>query len=184
MLQDVPMRERILETAERLARSAGYAEMTYREIAKDIGIKSASVHYHFPTKAELGVALVEAYAARFRDRLNEIDQSDLQQAIAAYINLYQEAFVLGKSICLCAMLGAEANGLPAEVNAQTRLFFEMNIDWLTKLFERHLGEESADLATLLVTSLEGAMIVASVRSDGGVFGRIAGEMQRLIQARE
>lgn len=178
------MRERILETAERLARSAGYGEVTYREIAKDIGIKSASVHYHFPTKAELGVALVEVYSARFRDRLAAIDQSDVEQAIEAFVALYKEALVLGESICLCAVLGAEAIGLPAEINAQTSDFFEMNIQWLKELFEKHLVDDGADLATIVVSSLEGAMIIASVKSDRGIFARIANELRRLIRARK
>ncbi len=167
------MREKILEAAERRVRGAGFAEMSFRDLANDVGIKSASVHYHFPTKHDLGAALVETYAEQFERRLNEIDKSDLEEALESFIGIYAQALVVDEAICLCAIMGAEAIGLPSEVNQRIKDFFQMNLAWLEGLFEAHLGDRRPETATMIVASLEGAMIVASVSRDRALFERVA-----------
>ena len=50
-------REAILEAAKRTAQAHGYSGLNFRELAAEVGIKGASIHYHFPTKADLGAAV-------------------------------------------------------------------------------------------------------------------------------
>ena len=57
-------RSAILDVAERRIRAHGYNGFSFREIADEIGIKSASVHYHFPTKADLAAAVAKRYRER------------------------------------------------------------------------------------------------------------------------
>ena len=49
-------KQTILEAARRVVQSRGYNALSFRELAKEVGIKSASIHYHFPTKGDLGAA--------------------------------------------------------------------------------------------------------------------------------
>ncbi|NBT30681.1 MAG: TetR/AcrR family transcriptional regulator [Rhodobacteraceae bacterium] len=166
------MKEKILDAAEKRVRSAGFAEMSFRDIAGDVGIKSASVHYHFPTKTDLGEALVNRYAIRFGARLDRIDRSSLDTALDEFTALYAEALVLNESICLCAIMGAEAIGLPESVNQRIKVFFDTNTDWLVDLFSNHSIPNAKDSAALIVAALEGGMIVASASGDRSVFDRV------------
>jgi AcrR family transcriptional regulator len=52
-------RETILRAARTRARAHGYGGLNFRDLATDVGIKSASIHYHFPTKADLGAAVAK-----------------------------------------------------------------------------------------------------------------------------
>ena len=167
------MKDKILQAAEDRVRGAGFAEMSFRDLAKDVGIKSASVHYHFPTKPDLGEALVQRYAEQFEVHLEKIDQDDLQKALDGFVALYSQALVLNESICLCAVMGAEAIGLPENVNQRTKAFFAMNKTWLEHLFTRHGIEDAGDKAGLVVAALEGGMIVASASNDRTLFDRVA-----------
>lgn len=167
------MKDKILDAAERRVRGSGFSDMSFRDIAADVGIKSASVHYHFPTKFDLGEALVERYASKFKAQLAEIDTSALHPALESFVALYSKALVLDESICLCAIMGAEAIGLPKNVNRKTKEFFEMNCTWLEDLFEQHISSREPDKAALIVATLEGAMITASVSGDRALFDRIA-----------
>lgn len=166
-------KEKILDAAEHRVRSAGFAEMSFRDLASDVGIKSASVHYHFPTKPDLGEALVQRYADQFKARLDEIDTDDLTVALDGFVFLYAEALILGEAICLCAIMGAEAIGLPDAVNQKTRDFFAYNATWLEDLFEKHLNDRKPTSATMIVAALEGAMIVASASKDREIFDKVA-----------
>ena len=182
--QDMPMpltmKEKILDAAERRVRAAGYSEMSFRDLAHDVGIKSASVHYHFPTKPELGEALVARYARNFKTGLDAIDTGDLGTALESFVSLYASALVVDEAICLCAIMGAEANGLPERVNRETRAFFAMNTAWLEDLFRIHLGDPRPETAELVVAALEGAMILASVSKDRGAFERVAVAVLRSV----
>lgn len=169
----VETKEKILDAAERRVRKAGFAEMSFRDLAADIGIKSASVHYHFPTKPELGEALIVRYAERFQQKLDDIPLNDLDTALNGFLGLYDEAFVLDEAICLCAIMGAEAMGLPAAVNQRTKAFFEMNRNWLQMLLRTHSIQSADDMAAMIVAALEGGMIVASASNDRTLFNRVA-----------
>eukprot|EP00903_Cladosiphon_okamuranus_P001884 g1882.t1 len=167
------MKEKILEAAEKRVRKAGFAEMSFRDLASDVGIKSASVHYHFPTKHTLGEALVDRYAENFQLALDEIETGDLRTALTGFMSLYANALVLNESICLCAVMGAEANGLPEEVNRKTAAFFESNRAWLKQVFDNHGVEDADNKALTLVAALEGGMIIASTSKDKALFEKVA-----------
>ena len=177
------MRDRILAAAEKRVRAGGFAETSFRDIATDVGVKSASIHYHFPTKADLGVALVAAYTECFAENLVSIDQSDLAAAFDVYAALYDKALVLDEAICLCAIMGAEAIGLPRDINEKTKAFFRINVEWLSGLFMAHGHERQLALAQLVVTSLEGAIIVASASEDRSILTGVTQELRRLVLSR-
>lgn len=183
MTSEPTMRDRIVQAAERRVRASGFAEMSFRDVATDVGVKSASVHYHFPTKADLGVAIVANYTKRFSQALDGIDTSDPMTAFDAYAALYDVALVVDESVCLCAIMGAESIGLPQTVNDQTRAFFQMNLTWLEGLFQRHTGTAQASLARLVVTALEGAIIVASNAQDRSVLADVTAELRQMVALR-
>ena len=52
---------RILDVAERLAQVRGFNGFSYADIAAEVGITKAALHYHFASKADLGEALISRY---------------------------------------------------------------------------------------------------------------------------
>ncbi|GAB1542826.1 hypothetical protein NUACC21_55000 [Scytonema sp. NUACC21] len=66
-------RDRILDTAESLFRDRGYTAVTMRDIAKAVGMRQASLYYHFPSKEELFVSV--------RERMFERHQVGLENAL-------------------------------------------------------------------------------------------------------
>lgn len=174
------MKDKIFDAAEKRVRAGGFSAMSFRDLATDVGIKSASVHYHFPTKYDLGEALVTRYADQFKVRLEEIDTSALKPALEAYVALYANALVLNQSICLCAVMGAEAIGLPESVNQRTKAFFEINRLWLETLLQANGSNAPAQHASLIVAALEGGMIIASASNDRSLFDQVAEAAIRCI----
>src|ERR671936_2806695 len=83
---------RILDIAERLVQSRGFNGFSYADIAAELGITKASLHYHFAGKAELGEALIDRYASRFADALRAIsgEEGDAHAKLDAYANLYAD----------------------------------------------------------------------------------------------
>jgi len=158
----------ILDVAERLAQTRGYNGFSYADVAAELGVTKASLHYHFPSKAELGHALIERYHALFGAALDAIDQQTKapSEKLKRYAGLY-DSVLSNKRMCLCGMLAAEYATLPAPMQQGLTLFFDANERWLTAVLEDGLRsgaflfkEPANERARVLLGALEGAMLVA------------------------
>jgi TetR/AcrR family transcriptional repressor of nem operon len=163
----------ILDVAERLVQIRGFNGFSYADIASELGISKASLHYHFAGKAELGQALVARYAARFAEALEGIDErgDDAVAKLEAYASIYAEVLRDGR-MCLCGMLAAEYDTLPKPLKNAIIGFFDDSEAWLTDVLEQ--GEEEGSLrlegrardgAQTIVSGLEGALLVARPYGD-------------------
>lgn len=173
----------ILEAAEKMVREGGYNAFSFREIATAVGIKSSSVHYHFPTKADLGAAVAAYYTDKLIDYLGapEIIIQEGKDPIGIYIKVFREGLTKDKCMCLFGMLGAEIKGLPSEVSAQTKVFFERNIEWLTEAYTLKGSKEDARTKAIQTISLlEGAMIASNVMGDIEVFDQATASIRDTI----
>ena len=159
---------RILDSAERLVQSRGFNGFSYADVAAELGVTKASLHYHFPGKAELGEALIGRYAARFTEALEEIDAGggDAPAKLAAYARIYGDV-LRDKRMCLCGMLAADYDTLPEPMRDAVLHFFDANEGWLTNVLEQgqaegsiHLDGSAGDAAQALVGGLEGALLIA------------------------
>ena len=105
--------ERILDIAEHLVQVRGFNGFSYADIASELGITTASLHYHFASKAELGSAVIARYAERFGEALAEIDRDvkDAHAKLEAYAALYAQV-LRDERMCLCGILAAEYQTLP------------------------------------------------------------------------
>jgi TetR/AcrR family transcriptional repressor of nem operon len=172
--------EQIVTVAERLVRTNGYNGFSFREIASEVGIKSASVHYHFPTKADLGAAVARRYTERFLAGLGAPDDpaSSPEALLQRYINAYRCALIDEDLMCLCGVLGAEVDSLPPEVALEARHFFERNLEWLETVLSRIHDDGSGGFeatgrrALKIVAALEGAMILARNLGRNDVFEQV------------
>ncbi len=166
--------EQLLDLAERGFRREGYNAVSFRQLADAIGVKSASVHYHFRTKSDLGAAVVHRYTDRVISALGSPESSDdLPEKFGRMITIFSRARLQEDLICLCAMLGAEAESLPEIVRSAVNRFFDLCLDWLETVLlveapnaPRHIVKERA---AALLSMLEGAMVVSGSMDDTDVF---------------
>src|SRR3954468_5610609 len=121
---------RILDVAERLLQVRGYNGFSYGDVAGELDITRAALHYHFKGKAELGQALIERYAARFAAALAELDAAapDAAAKLRGYVGLYTDVLSADR-MCLCGMLAAEHRTLPEPLQHAVCDFFSANTAW-------------------------------------------------------
>jgi TetR/AcrR family transcriptional repressor of nem operon len=172
---------RILDVAERLAQTRGFNGFSYADIAAELGLTKATLHYHFASKAQLGEAVIKRYASRFAAALAAVDPSDVgaPAAVEAYVELYA-AVLRGDRMCLCGMFAAEYETLPTPMQEAVREFFDVNEAWLEGVLEQGRARGSLrfegsarEEARLLVGALEGAMLIARSYGDSTRFHVVA-----------
>lgn len=171
----------VLDIASRLVQTRGFNGFSYADIAAELQITKASLHYHFPTKADLGRSLIERYETRFVAALDAIDREarGAHDKLRRYARIY--AAVLGeRQMCLCGMLAAEHGTLPEAMRSVLKHYFDANECWLAGVLEagREAGELNFDgrpqaVASLLVGALEGAMMLARSYGDAKRFDAAA-----------
>jgi TetR/AcrR family transcriptional repressor of nem operon len=176
--------ERILDEAERLVQTRGFNGMSYADIASAVGVTKASLHYHFPTKADLGAHLISRYEETFSQALSAIDAShaDARSKLRDYARIYETVLKQGR-MCLCGMLAAEHATLPPEMRVRLSAFFDANEAWLAGVLERgrRTGSISFDgpaiaKARMLVGAFEGAMLLARSYGQVARFTQVATQL--------
>ena len=163
----------ILNTTEDMIRQGGYNGFSFRNIADTIGIKSSSVHYHFETKEKLGVAAAKRYTEKFLQSLGQPEKIKNQgvNPVVHYIDAFRGAIVSDKGMCLCGILGTEANMLPSSIVDELNNFFNKNVDWLEQAYlQINFSAEDAKIKALQTLSLlEGAMLICTSKKDISFF---------------
>jgi TetR/AcrR family transcriptional repressor of nem operon len=162
--------QRLMDLAEAHIRDAGYRGFSFRDLAAELGIKSASVHHHFPTKAILAAAVVRRYADRFFTTVASRPNQTGDDAISAYRLAFRKVLERDGRMCLCGVLGAEAGALAPEVVKETQSFFRRCIDDLTR---RIGGPDAEARAFHVMATLEGGMMLARAYRDIRAFDQAA-----------
>jgi TetR/AcrR family transcriptional regulator, transcriptional repressor for nem operon len=183
---------RILDVAERLVQLRGFNGFSYADVASELQITKASLHYHFPGKADLGRALIERYASRFTEALDAIDQRERDpiSKLEAYAKIYADV-LNERRMCLCGMLAAGYDTLPAPMQGAVIDFFDVNEAWLTRVLDDGVAEDELALsgspreaAQAIVSGLEGAMLIARPYDDVKRFDTAASRLlASLVRAR-
>jgi TetR/AcrR family transcriptional repressor of nem operon len=167
---------RVVDVAESLVQAHGYNGFSYDDVAQLVGIKKPSIHHHFPKKEELVAVVAQRYTHRFREALLSIEglHAKAPDRLRAYAALFEQTFAKDRRLCVCGMLGAEADSLPDLVASEVERFFKTNIDWLTMVVAD--GQRNAQisnkssaqaLAEAFLCVMEGAMMVGrGIRSSG------------------
>jgi len=158
----------IMDAAEKHMRVGGFGGFSFREIATEIGVKSSSVHYHFPTKEDLAAAVVRRYTAWASDFLDKTLASE-PDPVKAWTMAFRGTIVSG-TMCPCIVMGAASQDLPPPVAAEVRRFFEMHAQKMAAA-----GLEP-DRAQELLATITGASVLANIFSDSGEYDRATREL--------
>ncbi len=171
-------RDSILDSAERLARSRGYDAFSYADLSAEVGIRKASIHHHFPTKADLALALIERYRETHVVKLAGVARKTTTAAerIREFVGAYREALQGGHSLCLCVAFAAGPESLSEQVLESMNQFHKDNTSWLLQTYEdamtdgsiKGVVDPSAEAAATIAL-VEGAQLIARAAQDASHF---------------
>ena len=157
----------ILHAARMLMMDRGFNGFSFRDVAADVGIKSASIHYHYATKADLAEATTQAYREAFKEAVSQIDAGSAADLLRAYGGLFVTTLRESGRLCLGGMLAADVASLPDQVRNEVVKFFEAQSEWVENVVRegQSVGDlrqdlDAAKFAKMFVSSLEGAMMIS------------------------
>jgi TetR/AcrR family transcriptional repressor of nem operon len=164
-------REQIMDRAGQLLMSRGFNGFSYRDISSHLGVKNAAVHYHFPAKADLAMALVDEFRTMLRKGTGEFmayGGSALVQLDGLFAFTSKQCHA-GRCICPFGAFSIDYSDLPDDLREATQGFMEETIKWLTRVMEvgKREGEftfagDARAKALLILSSLQGARQMARI----------------------
>ncbi|OXI41876.1 TetR/AcrR family transcriptional regulator [Burkholderia aenigmatica] len=186
---------RILEAGRQLIMRRGYSGFSYADIADAIDIRKASIHHHFPTKADLAVAVLQQSQANFDADMSLLDASgaDALVQMRAYIGYWERCIADDSApFCVAGMLGAELPALPDEVARAVKAHFDDLAAWLVRVLEAGVkdgvvqpGVSVPTEAATFVSLVYGAMLAARAYGNAGMFRDVTGgAVERLAVPRK
>lgn len=161
-------REQILRVAGHLLQTRGFSGFSYANVAEALAVKPAAIHYHFPQKHDLGLALIERYRARYQRWMLEADDQGLSptETFEGYVRIASRFGEDGR-VCPVGILTAELAGLPPEMHADVGLMVEELLTWLSGVMQegrrRHefrFEGTADDAAALVAAALQGALQIS------------------------
>ena len=171
--------QQILDVAENLTQTQGYNAFSYKDISALVGVKTSSIHYYFPTKADLGKAVVKKHIDSLCDGLEQLmDNKNLscKKKLEQFIDgIVAKTYLDKHKMCLGGMLASDVLTLPEIIQKEVRIFFTRLEDWIKRLLIESINKKEFKIEkkaikneTLLIFSLiEGALLLSRLFQDEG-----------------
>jgi TetR/AcrR family transcriptional regulator, transcriptional repressor for nem operon len=172
-------REKLLHAAEQQVRRKGVDGFSYSNLSAEVGIRKASIHYHFPAKSDLLTALMAQYAKQVLLQLEGYveDMERPDQQLRAFVGLYRAALQEGASLCLCIAFIVSRDGLAPETRQEISRYRRAVEHWLRLRFEQAQTDQSLPArfgtpryeAAAALALVEGAQLSARMTGDPTLF---------------
>jgi TetR/AcrR family transcriptional repressor of nem operon len=186
-------RELLIDLGEQAIRTRGFGGFSYADLALEAGIRKASIHHHFPAKTDLGLAVLERYAAQLEDKLSALCTSNKTAAetFEAAVRVYRDALGDGASLCLCAALAGDGERASEAMLAKLASTNAMVIAWFTRVLEDGRADGSLavpadpewaqDFAAGVLAQLQGSQLLARAGSDPSIFDAATKTLLQTVQ---
>lgn len=175
-------RLKILDTAQELAQIRGFSGFSFRDVAEEIGIKSASIHYHFPTKDTLIIELARRYRQVFFQQLETLTAKSTTpgEKIKMLMDTFEHVLTKENRMCLCGMLAADIELLSDEARAELLHFYNDAVDWLSREYAQLGHKHPREMAIDTFVRLEGGMLMSRITASTEPFDTIKKSIENAL----
>ncbi|MCR6639188.1 MAG: TetR/AcrR family transcriptional regulator [Sporocytophaga sp.] len=161
-------KESIVNIADDLIRRRGYNAFSYNDISKVLAVKNAAIHYHFPTKSDLGVAVIDLHIQKIDHFIKGVAPLSEPEKVEAFLNIYEQ-IQINKKVCLVGTLATDWDTIDDKIQQKLIVFVNIVGDWLTGVMEEGLKKGSLTFngdpqtrAMLIITSIMAAAQMAKI----------------------
>lgn len=179
-------KSKIVDVAEELIRTKGYNGFSYRDIATVLSIKNAAIHYHFPSKTDLGIAVIQRTRQNFNQFVSQSDRTiDALTKLKKFVDIYSES-QQKNLVCFMGALGPTFSSLPTEMQQELSIASREIRDWVTSILAEGKQHNQfkfqgaiVDQADSIISSLLASLILSKVTSED-ILGNVVRQIDKTI----
>jgi AcrR family transcriptional regulator len=152
-------KESILNVADHFIREQGFNAFSFHDISKAVGIKTASIHYYFPKKTDLGIAIIREHIRKLEVLRKKMEKVTPFAKFEAFLSIYSKIKSENK-VCLVGSLATDLNTLDIAIKKELEVFSSLVINWLTEILQEGKDKNQFDFnilprtkALMIITNL-------------------------------
>ena len=178
-------RQNMIQSAALLMRERGVDATSFSEVLAHSGAPRGSIYHHFPA----GKAQLIEEATRFAGEFTAaglaaaMHDSEPVEAVRGFVSLWRKILTRSDFGAGCPVVAAALEGdrAPAVRDAAAHAFSQWE-DLLADAVEPHAPGRGPSIATLIIASIEGAVVLARAQRSVTPLERVAEELERVITA--
>jgi len=167
----VSTKEKILQITDELVRDKGFNAFSFYDISKAIGIKTASIHYHFPNKSDLGIALIHQHIDRLKALQEKVAEKSVEKKLDAFLSIYSN-INKEKKVCIVGSLATDLHSIDESVGNELRILTQEILDWVTKILEEgkkkkifYFSMPARSKALMIITNMLAALQITRLTNN-------------------
>ncbi len=165
-------KSKAIETAKAQLQLKGFNGFSFQDIADDLGIRKASLHYYFSSKEELGLALIADYEDAFLQWTLTVESMSGLEKLERFGMLFYKMSQDKLKICPTGVYCADFNTLPHRMQKALTQLHESQRNWLESVIAQGKKEgslqknlSSNETALLILSTTQGSLQLARVNDN-------------------
>ncbi|MCX6182434.1 MAG: TetR/AcrR family transcriptional regulator [Bacteroidetes bacterium] len=127
-------KEKILQLTDHLIREKGFNAFSFYDISKSIGIKTASIHYHFPTKIDLGIELLKYHTEKTKELREKVKDQSPEKKFNAFLSIYSKIKADHK-VCIVGSLATDLHSIDPKMGNEVKVLATEILEWVTEILK-------------------------------------------------
>jgi len=162
--------EQIVKLGRDFIQTFGYNAFSFKQIADVLNIKNAAVHHYYPSKEDLGLAIIEKDIADFASLAKMVEKAPPTEKVLAIVNLYRSYYNDGRKLCMISSCGSIFDQLPVKMQLAAKFHLDNISLWLEAAFregieknEFHFSDTPQEMSSRWIVNLPGSLITGRIR---------------------
>ena len=127
-------KEKILLLTDHFIRERGFNAFSFYDLSKNMGIKTASIHYHFRSKSDLGVALLKRHTEKVKELRNKTNHHTPEKKLEAFLSIYSKIKSENK-VCIVGSLATDLHAVDKKIGKELKVLAAEILDWVTEILK-------------------------------------------------
>lgn len=168
-------KEQIIEAGNNLLIERGFNAFSYKHISEKINIKSSSIHYHFPTKTDLGIAIIKKHLDALENTIEKNKNKSPIEKIDKLF-LYYKRLAYNDKVCIVGAMSSDIKTLEEPLRLELLSFSNAVVRWTSTILQEGIEQNifkplaNIDLnAKLLISNLMSLVQISRIENDKKTF---------------
>ncbi len=170
-------RSTILDAAQDMVQRQSISGVSFQELANRVGIKKGSLYYHFESKDDLAIALLERVTAQMKESFVLGRSKSPLQRLNYFLNIFSQQIVPAQKLCPGGAFAGEWGRLSIPVKTQVNKLIDVHLKGVSEILTEGMqtgvfydhGKTVEELAQWVIACVQGGLLTSRITENATMF---------------
>ncbi|WP_168196386.1 TetR/AcrR family transcriptional regulator [Bdellovibrio sp. NC01] len=156
-----------IKSAKAQLQLKGFNGFSFQDIADDLGIRKASLHYYFSSKEDLGLALISDYEDAFLQWTLSLGEVKALTKLERFFDMFQDMSSDKMKVCPTGVFCIDYNTLGTKMKTALLELHKGQKEWIEQVLRECVsdgdlrkGLKIPEVANLILSMVQGSLQIA------------------------